>query len=120
MEIDEKSIEAVARAMCHSVPKYNNMVAEIMDQPSYPPGCEGYAKYITTAGRFREDAQAAITAYKRAREAQGYVEVPVEPTEAMLDAVAGAPFRFLSSGKQAAERDAYRAMLAARPQKEEE
>lgn len=37
----------------------------------------------------RQHIEAAITAYRRAREAQGYVEVPVEPTPEMLQASLG-------------------------------
>ena len=74
----------------------------------------------TTYGRGVSDdvVEAAITAYLSAREAQGYVEVPVEPTPEMLDAG-----RRNLNGSKAAKpvglaRHAYRAMLAARPQKE--
>ena len=43
------------------------------------------------------------------------VSVPVEPTEAMLDAFSGTRFRTLPPAKQEAERKAYRAMLGAAP-----
>lgn len=45
----------------------------------------------------------------------GWKLVPIEPSEAMLDAFSGTPFSGLSKGKQRAEREAYAAMLAAAP-----
>lgn len=44
---------------------------------------------------------------------EGYRLVPVEPTEAMLDCIAGTSFKNLSPSKQAAEIAAYSAMLSA-------
>lgn len=55
---------------------------------------------------------AAITAYLRAREAQGFVEVPVEPTPEMMDA------GLYQSSHDATWADVYSSwkdMLAARP-----
>lgn len=68
--------------------------------------------------------------YLRAREAQGFVEVPVEPTQEMLNAgvIARRSVRLGGAGVQstdatsareyAFELAVYPAMLAARPQKE--
>lgn len=46
---------------------------------------------------------------------EGFVLVPVESTQAMLDYFAGTDFRHLPPGKQKAERESYRLMLASRP-----
>jgi len=55
---------------------------------------------------FASAASAALTA-------AGLRIMPVEPTEAMLDAIAGTSFANLPSIKQRAVRNAYRAVLAA-------
>lgn len=62
----------------------------------------------------------AITAYKRAREEQGHVEVPVEPTDDMINDAVDVwhqpELRMLDDQTK----DMWRAMIAARPQKEGE
>lgn len=50
---------------------------------------------------------------------QGFVLVPIEPTDAMLSHFAGMDWRKLSPDKQAAEIAAYSRMLAAAPKSEE-
>lgn len=63
-----------------------------------------------------DDAREMMEAWLRANAIPaGYAMVPVEPTEAMLDCVAGTEWRNLSPCKQAAEVAAYSAMLAAAP-----
>ena len=62
MEIDPKALEAAM----HDVKRFRFRTDSTIDD----------FVFMT--------AQAAITAYKRAREAQGYVEVPVEPTPKMV------------------------------------
>lgn len=57
---------------------------------------------------------AAIAAYLRAREAQGFVEVPVEPTREMIEA------GFYPATQKRGAKSVWGCMLAARPQKETE
>ena len=63
-------------------------------------------------------AQAAITAYLAQREAEGFVMVPVEPTEAMADATDNHDnyWGYACNGRPWGPEDCYRAMIAARPQ----
>ena len=84
---DHKAIEAAAFQLC-------------------PMACK---VYCATCVR---KAQAAITAYLAALEAEGFVVVPVEPTEAMMQA------GWIASGPHPEEcpDDIYRTMIAARPQ----
>jgi hypothetical protein len=44
---------------------------------------------------------------------RGFALVPIQPTEAMLDAIAGTPWGSLSPSKQAAEFAAWRQILKA-------
>lgn len=76
----------------------------------------------------RDALHAAITAYYRAREEQGFVEVPVEPTPEMLDVGQHVNSEWLNDSAPLGER-IYRApaeavykrmVLTARPQKEGE
>ena len=62
----------------------------------------------------------AITAYKRAREAQGFVEVPKMPTERMFSR--GTKIYQMDTSLKVNDylTNIWRAMLAARPQKEGE
>ena len=57
-------------------------------------------------------AQAAITAYLHKRKAQGFVEVPVEPTPEMIEA------GFYPATQKRGAKSVWGCMLAARPQKE--
>jgi hypothetical protein len=66
--IDPKALEAAARAI------FNGSAEEWECLPLIH-------KLV-----FRSQAKAAITAYLQAREQEGFVEVPREPTEAMLHA----------------------------------
>lgn len=50
---------------------------------------------------------------KRFSVPRGFALVPIEPTEQMLDAIAGVPWRTLSPGKQAQEFAAWRQVLKA-------
>lgn len=61
------------------------------------------------ANEARQEATAAITAYLAAREAEGFVEVPREPTYEMTEAAMSA----LDTPFYADLETAYRAMLAA-------
>lgn len=66
-----------------------------------------------------------ILAYLRARSAQGYVEVPVEPTPEMIRAGAASldyPSVYMGGPSHQNQRNAprsYRAMLSARPHRKE-
>ncbi|CAB5222775.1 hypothetical protein UFOVP368_32 [uncultured Caudovirales phage] len=63
-------------------------------------------------------ASEAVTAYLAQREAEGFVMVPVEPTEAMADATDNHDnyWGYACNGQPWGPEDCYRAMLAARPQ----
>lgn len=63
-----------------------------------------------TRGSFKRDAQAAIEAYRTAMREAGWVMVPVEPSEAQVDAGMDA------YGNDESTSCIYRAMIAARPQ----
>jgi hypothetical protein len=86
-----KTIEAVARAICENA-------QEDFDQ--HPAEWKDFAKV-------------AITAFLAAMKEEGYVMVPVDPTEKM---VLGAAAKLGSTRSSYAKTwRAYRAMLAARP-----
>lgn len=89
--MDQKALEAAARAI-------ENGSAE-----------EWEAMPLIHKQVFRSQAKAAITAYLAAMEAEGFVMVPVEPTPEMHDA--GCDQILDPIGLY----DAYRAMIAARP-----
>lgn len=71
--------------------------------------------YYSVSGFFVLDETAAHLQRLFQGAPTGWRLVPVEPTEAMLDAFAGTPFVGLSVSKQEAERRAYAAMLDAAP-----
>lgn len=93
--IDAKALEAAAEAMLGHVMLDGDTVRNWLD---------------TLAGDAESDAKAmltpAITAYLAAERERGFVMVPVEPTEAMLEA-GQMPFH------SPPEPDIYRAMIAA-------
>lgn len=106
MTIDEKALKEVAAVLFQ---RRKGPAAPLFS--TLPPS--GKARSIS-------DAKAAITAYLRAREAQGYVEVPVEPTDEMINDAVDVwhqpELRMLDDQTK----DMWRAMIAARPQKEGE
>jgi hypothetical protein len=95
-EIDEKALRIAVDRYCHLIGEpYNGIRHEVV--------------------------ASTILAYEAAKAAPvdavpaGWKLVPVDPTEAMLNHISGANFSALSPSKQRAEREAYRAVLAASP-----
>ena len=76
------------------------------------------AVWSQDANRYRGYAQAAVAAFLAQREADGFVMVPVEPTEVMVKAGVQLAFRIRLSPEYSWQdymTDLHRAMLAARP-----
>lgn len=103
MKIDEKALEAAARALCIQDdvdPDGVSYDRTGRDFPNY---------YVVTA-----EAEAAITAYISAIEEAGFVVVPREPTEAMFAKGQDVVDDASAVGCHPDPDDIYRAMLAAK------
>lgn len=121
MEIDKETVKAVALAISDEGPDRIGPFFCEDDGRRWKPDQPTWADWT-------EEAKAAITAYKRAREAQGYVEVPVEALQRLHDFIRdeygctksqALDGEFVSGEAREVWKDVC-AMLAARPQKEVE
>jgi hypothetical protein len=106
VKIDEKALERAARALCR-IDFGRCRGTKRKDVENYVD--EEWFEH-------EEDARAAITAYLTAREEAGFVEVPVEPTEAMHNAFHDCAVNTYNHKNlsYAFALHAYRAMLAAK------
>jgi hypothetical protein len=87
MSAHEKAVEAAARAIYDALPNFsmqwqpNTAGGYSQHRVDEPYGIDG-----VRVRQCNDQARAAITAYLASMQEQGWVMVPVEPTEAMLNA----------------------------------